>query len=115
MTPAALLVLSAAAILLGGLIARALALRHPGRPVEPRWFGFAQAIHALSLAAWFGWFVALPTPAIRGLAGALARHAGPFAPAIFGLAFVLPPLAVAIALSLLVHDVARRLRSSDVP
>jgi Zn-dependent protease with chaperone function len=115
MTTAALLVLSAAAILLGGLSARALALRHPGRPVEPRWFGFAQAIHALSLAAWFGWLVAVPTPAVRGLIGMLARRAGPFSPGCGGLAFVLPPLLVSIGLSLLFHDVARRLRSSDLP
>ena len=115
MAAALVLIACAGAIVCAGLVARALALRRPERPVEPRWFGFAQAIHALSLAAWFGWFVALPTPAVRGLAGALARHTGAFAPAIGGLAFVLPPLVVAIALSLLVHDVARRLRSSDVP
>jgi Zn-dependent protease with chaperone function len=115
MPPAAILLASAGALLLAGLMARTLALRHPERPVEPRWFGFAQAIHALSLTAWFGWIVVLPTPAVRGLAGTLMRHAGPLAPGIGGLTFVLPPLVVSIGLSLLLHDVARRLRTSELP
>src|SRR5262245_34548979 len=115
MSPAALLISSAAAIVLAGIVARTLALRRPERPVEPRWFGFAQAIHALSLAAWFGWLVAIPTPAVRGFALTLALHAGPLGPAFGGLTFVLPPLVVSIGLSLLFHDVARRLRTSELP
>ena len=115
MSAAALITACAALIVLCGFVARAIALRHPEHPVEPRWFGFAQAIQGLTMTAWFGWLMVLPTPAVRALAVQLARHAGPFAPSIGGLAFVVPPLAVTIVLSLLLHDVARRLRSSDLP